>query len=72
MSVSAQTMLDNVETAINNILTGGAVASYSVNGRSLQRMTLKELRDLRDQLKTEVARGETGGTTHLAEFLEPG
>ena len=72
MSVSAQTMLDNVETAINNILTGGAVHSYTIDGRSLQRMSLKELRDMRDQLKLEVARAETGGTTSLAEFKEPG
>lgn len=72
MTVPAQTMLDNVETAINNILSGGAAQSYNVSGINLSRYSLKELYDLRAQLKIEVARSETGGTTRLAEFQEPG
>jgi len=71
MSVAAQTMLDNVETAINNILSGGAAQSYSINGRNLNRYPLKELYDLRASLRLEVARAESGGTTRLAEFQEP-
>lgn len=72
MSVAAQTMLDNVETAINNILAGGAVQSYTIAGRNLQRMSLKELREMRADLRAEVARSAAGGTSGLTEFSEPG
>lgn len=72
MSVSAQTMLDNLETAINNMLAGGAVQSYSIAGRNLQRMSLKELMDLRNSLRAEIARSGSAGTGALAEFSEPG
>jgi hypothetical protein len=54
MSVSAQTMLDNIETAINAILTGGAVQNYSVNGRSLSHFSLAELYKLRNDFKIEI------------------
>ncbi|MDD3906572.1 MAG: hypothetical protein PHS46_08665 [Candidatus Omnitrophica bacterium] len=68
---SLQDMLDNVEIAINNILAGGAVQSYSVNGRNLQRCSLNELRDLRKQLKAEIAAGQTTPTRSYASFSRP-
>jgi len=50
----------NVETAIRSKISGGAVRSYSVGGRSLQHMTLDELRALRAEMKREVnAAGRT-------------
>ncbi len=61
-----QEMLDNVETAINARLTGGAVASYSIAGRNLQYISLSELMKLRDKLKAEVA--GTKQTTTYAGF----
>ena len=71
MSVSKQTLLDNVETAINNKLTGGAVMSYSIGGRSLMYYSLKDLMALRNQLRTEIAESTSGGTTNFASFENP-
>lgn len=71
MTVAVQTLLDNVETAINAILTGGAVKSYSVNGRQLERMELSDLMSLRDKLKAEIASSTSGGTTNYADFEDP-
>jgi len=66
-TVTASEMLENVNTAINAILTGGAVQSYSVGSRRLDRMTLSELRSLRKELQAEVdAAG--GRATNYAEF----
>ena len=61
-------MLANVRTAINNLLTGGAVQSYSINGRSLQRYSLKELRDLEQQLQARKAAESNGGSRTYASF----
>lgn len=70
MSVAKQTLLDNVEAAINARLTGGAVQSYSIGGRNLQYITLSELKKLRDDLKREIA-SESGGTRNFAKFGNP-
>lgn len=64
-----QEMLENVETAINARMTGGAVQSYSIGGRNLQYITLSELIKLRDQLRREVA--ASGGATTYAGFEDP-
>jgi len=64
-----QEMLENVETAINARMTGGAVQSYSIGGRNLQYITLSELIKLRDQLRREVA--ASGGATTYAGFKDP-
>ncbi len=66
---SKQDMLDNVEIAINTRLTGGAVQSYSINGRNLQYISLSELKDLRNQLRREVA--GTKDRTSYASFGNP-
>lgn len=60
-----QEMLDNVEAAINARMTGGAVQSYSIGGRSLQYISLSELIKLRDQLRKEIA-GTRTTTTYVA------
>ncbi len=68
---SKQDMLDNVETAINNMMTGGAVQSYSISGRNLQHCSLSDLRALRDQLKRELAsEGGLDTRTHIS-FVDP-
>lgn len=51
---TTQEMLDAVRTAIHAILTGGAVQSYSISGRNIQKYSLKELRDLEKELKREI------------------
>lgn len=64
-----QELLDAVNTAIENILNGGAVASYSIGGRNLQRMSLSDLMSLRDKLQAETSAEQ--GTTNYAKFEEP-
>jgi len=64
-----QEMLDNVEIAINARITGGAVQSYSIGGRNLQYISLDELRNLRDQLRREIA--GSGENTTYASFGSP-
>lgn len=64
-------MLDNVNTAINNILTGGAVQAYSISGRNIQKCTLKELRELKADLETQIAAGSADMTVG-AKFQRPG
>ena len=71
VAVSAQVMLDNIEAAINARLTGGAVQSYSIGGRNLQYISLSELRQMRDQLKREVASQTPNGARTYAKFTDP-
>lgn len=73
MSVpTKQEMLDNIEIAINNLMTGGAVQSYTINGRNLQRYSLAELQALRKQIKAEIAAtSTTSRTTTYATFERP-
>jgi len=64
-----QEMLNNLDTAINARMTGGAVQSYSIGGRNLQYISLSELLKLRDQLRRELAAGKD--TTTYARFEDP-
>jgi len=64
-----QEMLTAVNDAIQARLTGGAVASYSIGGRNLQYISLKELMDLRDKLKREVS--SESKTRNYASFKRP-
>ena len=63
-------MLVKVNEAITAILNGGAVQSYSISGRNLQRCTLKELWEMRDNLKKTIASG-SGGARNYASFVDP-
>lgn len=68
MAVALQTLIDNVEAAINARLVGGAVQSYTIGARNLQYMTLAELRQFRTELKNEYANSQGGKTRTLARF----
>jgi len=70
---TAQELLTAVESAIETILNGGAVQSYSINGRNLQRMSIQELRALRGELKKEVAisRKSENSSTNFPRFNRP-
>ena len=74
---SASDTLTAVETAITNIVAGGAVTSYSISGRSFSRENLSELIKFRGVLQQEVARensssefilAETGGSAPYTRF----
>lgn len=62
-------MLAAVNTAIHNLMTGGAVQSYTINGRDIQYFSLKELRDLRSELQHEIA--SESGSRNFATFKNP-
>lgn len=66
-----QEMLDNLETAINTRLTGGAVQSYAIGDRNLQYCTLSDLIALRDKLKKEIAAGSGFDTRTHVSFKDP-
>lgn len=69
-TIAAQ--LEAVETAILNLMNGGAVRSYSIGDRNIQRMSLKELTDWRTQLRAEYANtSASGGTVNYATFTNP-
>lgn len=55
-STTAQKMLALIEKAIAARLSGGAVDSYEIKGRRLDRTPLPDLVGLRSQLKIEVQR----------------
>lgn len=63
-----QTILDNVETAINAIVSGGAIQSYNIAGRNIQKYSLTELRDLRSQLIREINAESSTSKTNYAGF----
>ena len=69
MAPTNQEMLDNLNTAINARMTGGAIQSYSIGGRNLQYISLSELLKLRDQLRREIAGGRN--KTTYARFENP-
>ena len=71
MAVSVQTMLDNVEAAINARLSGGAVQAYTIGGRNIQYCSLKELYDIRDLLRRELNSATPGSSTNYASFNKP-
>lgn len=54
-----QALLDLVETALTNLLTGGA-QSYAINGRQFTRLDLAELNSMRKELQQSVSRESTG------------
>lgn len=61
--------LEAVETAILNLMTGGAVKSYSIGDRNISRMNLSELTAWRDQLKAEIS-NSNGGAVNYATFTD--
>ncbi len=67
MMVTNSELLRNVNNAINAILSGGAVQSYSIAGRNLQYYSLKELMDLRNILQSAVA-SERGGVKTYGQY----
>ncbi len=69
MAATKQEMLDAVNDAIYARLNGGAVDSYSIGGRNLQYISLKDLMDMRAGLQAEVSSEQ--GTRNYAGFKDP-
>ena len=68
---SIQGMLNAVDQAIAALIAGGAVQSYSIAGRNIQKMRLDELRNLRKELYQELALSK-GNNRSFAKFCNPG
>lgn len=60
-------MLDAVKTAIYQLTLGG-VQSYTINGRTVTRMNLTELRTLRQDLELRVAQAAGGHDTGVVQL----
>lgn len=55
-----QTELTALEAAYLNFLNGGAVASYTIAGRSITRFDMKWIAQRMDLLRAQVGRQQTG------------
>lgn len=54
-----QAELDEVREAISAVLRGGQI--NAINNRALTRASLRDLREMREDLERELARAERGG-----------
>jgi len=63
---TAASLLAQIDTAIEALLTGGH-ESYTIGNRSVTKLDLKDLFEQRRILQTEVAR-ESGGAVRLAKL----
>jgi len=64
---SASSLLTQIDTAIEALLTGGA-SSYSIGSRTVTALDLGTLFEQRRMLQTEVDRESGGGMFRLAKF----
>lgn len=69
MALNPSTLLTQVETAIEALLTGGH-SSYSIGARSVTKLDLKSLFEERKMLQGEVQR-ESGGSIRHATIRRP-
>jgi|GEM_PF-4333773 len=69
MTQDLQASLDAVSAAIDAMVAGGSVSEYSINGRSIRKMSLKDLMDYRTKLQSEIA--STRNVRTYVEFNEP-
>lgn len=68
LNLNAEKLLEEVNKAIYTIMVGGQ--SYKIGSRELTRANLKELKELRTMLKSEISEGNNGlfENTVVAEF----
>ena len=67
MTATPQEIIDAIDDAIYAKMTGGAVRSYSIGERSLEHMSLSELRKCRQEYAGLLAADE-GGVKNYASF----
>lgn len=70
MALDPATLLDQIDAAINALLTGGA-SSYSIGNRSVTKLDLTDLFNERRMLQREVARATGGGAFRVAKMQRP-
>jgi len=64
-----QAILDTVNAAIDAILNGGAVQSYSINGRRVDKIPFADLIAMRDRLQREI--GSVSSRRTYGKFANP-
>lgn len=69
MANNVQTRLNKVKDAIDAIMDGGAVQSYTINGKRLDKCSLTELMALEKYLQAQ-SDAQTD-TTAYAQFEDP-
>jgi len=69
MPEDKQATLDTVNAAIDAILNGGAVQSYSINGRRVDKIPFADLIAMRDRLQREI--GSTSSRRTYGKFTNP-
>jgi hypothetical protein len=70
MATDPQDILDAIDTAILAKLNGGAISSYSIDGKNLTHMSLKDLRETRSEYAALVS-AQKGGSLNYASFKDP-
>ena len=68
MSKTASEQLSAVQDAIHAILSGGAVKAYTIAGRTLDKYSIKELRELEKSYQAQVNAQTRGSKTNLVRF----
>jgi hypothetical protein len=61
-------ILNKIDETILALISGGAVGSYSIAGRSISRYSLTELRGLRDYYAAQADAEESGGGVTYADM----
>lgn len=65
-----QEILDAIDSAISGTASAGGVKSYTINGRSVERMSIKELMEARGILQARISRSR-GGILQVARPRRP-
>ena len=63
--LSTAEMLEEIQKAILAVLAG---QSYTVNGQTVTRANLKDLREMEREYKQELAREQSGNSQYLMSF----
>ena len=71
MANSASVRLQKVRDAIDALMDGGAVQSYSIAGRDLSHYSLQGLMQLERRLVAQVNAERTGTLTNYVRFEDP-
>lgn len=68
---TTQEMLDAIDGVRYALMTGGAVKTYSIDGRMIDRFSPKELSDLQHEYRMRLARETDGANRTFAGFADP-
>jgi len=70
MAATTQQIIDALNDAILAKIQGNVVQSYTVNGKDIKYMSLKDLREFRKELMAEIAQANGEGNVNYADFTD--